>query len=158
MAGKNLGGRPTKFKKEFIKKVDEYLKSQQDIYNDRKELQEVKLPTIRHFLSTIDIEENTLSYWREKTKEYQSLTEKDKQKISKEKQEILENKIKFLKSLEKIKIEQEKRVLNTSLVGKYNPTIAKLILATNHGYSEKQEIKQENTGQIDNNINIRFIE
>jgi hypothetical protein len=157
MAGNSNSGTHTKFKAEFIKKIDEYLISQQDIYNDKKELQEVKLPTIKHFLSLIDIEEATLSSWREKIKKYQLLTEEEKQKITAKKRKILENKIIFVKSLEKIKVEQEQRVLNASLCNKYNSTIAKLVLH-NHGYSEKQEVKQENTGQVDNNINIKFVD
>lgn len=44
----------------------------------------------------------------------------------------------FLSTLEAIKTSQENLLINGGLLGDYNPTITKLMLA-NHGYSDKVE-------------------
>jgi len=54
----------------------------------------------------------------------------------------------FSHSLEKIVTEQHKRLLDKGLSGEYNSTIAKLILSSNHGMSEKSESKVEHSGAI----------
>lgn len=43
----------------------------------------------------------------------------------------------FLQSLERIKTRQHRRLLNGGLANELNPTIVKLGLTTNHGYSDK---------------------
>lgn len=45
----------------------------------------------------------------------------------------------FSSTLDAIQSKQETMTLNKALVGEFNSTIAKLVLA-NHGYSDKQEI------------------
>lgn len=45
----------------------------------------------------------------------------------------------FSSTLEDIQSKQETMTLNKALVGEFNSTIAKLVLA-NHGYSDKQEL------------------
>ena len=45
----------------------------------------------------------------------------------------------FSSTLEAIQSKQETMTLNKALVGEFNSTIAKLVLA-NHGYSDKQEL------------------
>ncbi len=45
----------------------------------------------------------------------------------------------FLYALTYLKAEQRKRLINGGLSGKYNSTIAKLILSANHGMNEKSE-------------------
>lgn len=46
----------------------------------------------------------------------------------------------FSDTLEDIKAEQAKRLMNSGLSGDYNPTIAKLMLSSNHGMSERTDI------------------
>ena len=46
----------------------------------------------------------------------------------------------FLHALDKIRTEQQKRLLDKGLSGDYNSTIAKLILSSNHGMREKSDI------------------
>lgn len=46
---------------------------------------------------------------------------------------------KFFDTLEQLRSEQKRMVLESGLSGEYNSTIAKLILSANHGMHEKQE-------------------
>lgn len=50
----------------------------------------------------------------------------------------------FSGTLEAIKTLQENRLINKGLIGEFNPTITKLMLA-NHGYSEKQEVDHKSS-------------
>ncbi|EMZ5446360.1 DNA-packaging protein [Providencia stuartii] len=50
----------------------------------------------------------------------------------------------FSGTLESIKTLQENRLINKGLIGEFNPTITKLMLA-NHGYSEKQEVDHKSS-------------
>ena len=50
-----------------------------------------------------------------------------------------ESKPEFCSALTFIKYEQKRRLLNDGLSGRYNSTIAKLILSANHGMHEKTE-------------------
>lgn len=52
----------------------------------------------------------------------------------------------FSNTLEAIQSKQETMTLNKALVGDFNSTIAKLVLA-NHGYSDKQEIDHRSGDQ-----------
>ncbi len=52
----------------------------------------------------------------------------------------------FTDTLKKIEISQHKVLVNGGLSGVFTAPITKLMLA-NHGYSEKQEVKQDITGQ-----------
>ncbi len=58
----------------------------------------------------------------------------------------------FLYALRYIKEEQRKRLINGGLSGKYNSTIAKLILSANHGMHEKKET--EHSGKILTGFNV----
>lgn len=125
-------GRPTKYTKEYIDKVDEYLEANIDeevqvvkqantekgyeIYDNKLR---VRLPTLKGFALFIDVNESTLYEWDKKYPE-------------------------FSKSLEKIKTEQHNRLINQGLSGHYNSTIAKLILSANHGMREKSDVTSNN--------------
>ena len=50
----------------------------------------------------------------------------------------------FSDIFENVKGAQEKRLINGSLEGEFNPAISKMLL-TKHGYSDKQEIQQDIT-------------
>lgn len=127
MPNKQNEGRPSKYKTEYCNLVNDYLKENQDqeikvlkqangdkgyeIYDTKIK---VKLPTINGFSLFINIPRRTLYDWAETHEE-------------------------FSHSLEKIVKEQEKRLLECGLSGDYNPTIAKLILSSNHGYKERND-------------------
>jgi len=52
--------------------------------------------------------------------------------------------------LETVKAIQENELINKGLSGEFNATIAKLMLA-NHGYSDKQQMEQNNNVRVDFN-------
>ncbi len=63
----------------------------------------------------------------------------------------------FLGTLESIKAEQERLLLNNGLTGDFNSTIAKLAL-TNHGYSDKAQVDNTSSdGSMSPNLKIEFI-
>lgn len=122
---KNKFGRPTKYDKKYISKIDMYLKICQDeekqVVKQSSEKYEmfdnklkVKLPTIDGFARFINIPKRTLYEWKDKHPD-------------------------FSHSLDKIVTEQQERLINSGLSGEYNSTIAKLILSSNHGMREKSE-------------------
>ena len=121
---KNGVGAPTKYKEEYVDKVDEYLSANVDEgieivkqantekgYEMYDHKLKVKLPTVGGFAIFLGVSERTLYNWGDDYPE-------------------------FLQSLEKIVQEQKKRLINMGLSGDYNSTIAKLILSANHGMRE----------------------
>lgn len=124
-------GRPTKYKEEFCAKVDEYLKEHQDEevqvvkqanaekgYEMFDNKLKVKLPTIEGFARYVDVNKTTLYEWE---------TEHPN----------------FSNALEKIRTEQKERLINSGLSSEYNSTIAKLILSSNHGMSDRGIVNTE---------------
>lgn len=128
----HAGGRPSKYEEVFIEKVDEYLELHQDkeIHvvkqsSDKYEMFDnklkVDLPTIEGFASFLGVNKTSLYEWE---KEHEG----------------------FSNALDKIRQEQQKRLINNGLSGDYNPTIAKLILSANHGMREKTETDVTSAG------------
>ena len=119
-------GRPTKYLEEYINKVDEYLELHQDTELEKVGLRSekgyekidyilrVNLPTIEGFARFLGVNKTTLYEWEKSYEE-------------------------FSNALDKIRVEQQTRLINEGLAGNYNPTIAKLILSSNHGMREKTE-------------------
>lgn len=120
-------GRPSEYKKEYIEAVDEYLAENIDNYS--KGRLNVNLPTIEGFAVYIGVNKSSLYEWSEKYTE-------------------------FSDSLDKLKHEQQKRLINQGLSGQYNSTIAKLILSSNHGMSEKNEIDHTSKGKQINGVGV----
>ena len=142
---KKTRGRPPEYKIIYNDKVDEYLELHKDeevqVVRQSSEKYEmydnklkVKLPTLKGFARFIDVNESTLYEW---DKAYPD----------------------FSKSLDKIRVEQHDRLINAGLSGDYNSTIAKLILSSNHGMSDRteQNIKTEQTINI-NSVDERVKE
>lgn len=118
-----LMGRPTKFDRAFIQaaydyiascqdEVDEFWKTRGEKSDSYDRIIKVKLPTIEGFATHLRVAVKTLYNWAE--------TDND-----------------FLQALEDIKTAQRERLLEKGLSGDYNPTIAKLILSSNHGMKER---------------------
>lgn len=103
--------RPSEYKEEYVDKVDEYLSITVDTIEEKK----VKLPTIEGFARYIGVNKTSLYEWEKK-------------------HDIFSN------ALDKIRQEQQQRLLDNGLAGTYNPTIAKLVLSANHGMREKQDV------------------
>lgn len=131
-------GRPTKYDPKFIKSVEKYLEEHKDdVFDYHKTMGEksdsyerrvqVKLPTLKGFARYIGVNESTIYEW---DKTYPG----------------------FSKSLDDIRTEQHDRLVNAGLSGDYNPTIAKLVLSTNHGYSEKNEYTGKDGGPIEHAV------
>jgi len=134
--------RPTDYKEEYIEEVEKYLNECEDEYDEfhktrgdksdsYQRLLTVNLPTIEGFALRLDVSEKTIYNWRDKHP-------------------------KFLQSLSKIKREQKKRLLDSGLSGDYNPTIAKLILSSNHGMVERKDVTTD--GEKLQPVLVKFID
>jgi len=115
--------RPTKFKEEYIEEAEKYLAINVDEINPETNKIRVRLPTVEGFAMYLGVNKTTLYEW-EKVNEA------------------------FSNALDKIRIEQKQRLLNSGLSNDYNSTIAKLILSSNHGMNEKTEVDQNVKGNI----------
>lgn len=124
-------GRPTDYKPIFCKKVSQYLKTCVDedyklITTDGaqstsyKHKIRVHLPSLDGFCKFLNVSRNSLYRWREEHKEFRDATEA-------------------------IIIEQKKRLIERSMSGDYNSTIAKLVLSSNHDMREKTEVEMNVT-------------
>lgn len=119
--------RPTDYSSEVISDAWAYVK---EFCNDTVEVKSgtailsVNLPTIEGLALYLEISRSTLYLWQKEHKEFSDIIE------------VLQQK-------------QAQVLINNGLAGKYNPTIAKVLL-TKHGYTDKQEIDQktEHSGSI----------
>lgn len=114
-------GRPTSKPKDLKDLVENYIRDCKD--NFTGQVNKVELPTISGFARRIGFNESTMYEWAKNDEE-------------------------FSKSLNDIKDEQRNRLLNQGLAGNYNSTIAKLVLAANHGMSDKQEISGDSNAPL----------
>ena len=89
----------------------------------------------------LDIEETTLHQWSKKWKELLSSEEEIDEK------DLIF--VRFSKSLRKLKRKQETMLLRWGLSNTYNPTIAKLVLSSNHGYAETQKVEASGSLKIE---------
>lgn len=136
----HAGGRPTDYSDKVLKAAKKYLKECEDepvqetiglsakgteLYKNKLN---VNLPTIEGLSAYLKVNRDTLYEWA---------------KIHKE----------FSDTLEDIKAEQAKRLINSGLSGDYNSTIAKLILSSNHGMREKTDVDHTSKGEKISGIN-----
>jgi hypothetical protein len=110
-------GRPTEYSPEILNKVREYIDSCSDdmqVMGDDKKtvVLTVNLPTIEGLAYHLKLHKDTIYAWR-----------KD------------EDKREFSDLIEELLAKQAKELVNKGLSGRYNPTIAKVLL-TKHGYRE----------------------
>ena|SRR3990167_2047510 len=109
-------GRPTTYRgKKTIKLVDEYLNNRKDKWDEEKQKWVVDLPTMGGLAVFIGCNVDSLYEWEKKHPE-------------------------FSESLDKVRQEQQDRLINKGLSGDYNSTIAKLILSSNHGMRERTDV------------------
>jgi hypothetical protein len=122
----DMAGRPTIYDESFCSKVDEYIKTNQDVWSEFHKTRgeksdsydrivKVNLPTRYGFAEFIGVSLTTIDTWE---KQYPS----------------------FLGALQKIEQDQKKRLIEEGLSGNYNSTIAKLVLSANHGMREGQDL------------------
>lgn len=128
-----MAGRPTDYNPKYIKEVSAYLQECQDEENEfhktrgeksdgYERLLKVRLPTIEDFARRIKVNKTTLYEWEKKYKA-------------------------FSNALDDIRAEQKQRLIEKGLSGDYNPVIAKLVLAANHGMADKTESDITSNGQ-----------
>lgn len=122
---KSNAGRKTKYHSEMPDLIRAYLGTCEDEYEEwvkssgdkgttyERQIK-VSLPTFVGAARYIDISEETLHKWKEKHP-------------------------KFKKALTEVLAEQKQRLIEKGLAGAYNSTIAKLILSSNHGMSDRQK-------------------
>lgn len=108
-------GRPIEYKTEYISLVDDYISDCEDVFDKEKNEYMVKLPTVEGFALFVGHNKTTIYEW---CKEYPD----------------------FSNAIDKIKENQLNKLINKGLSGKYNPTIAKLLLSGNHNIREKSDI------------------
>lgn len=108
---KRANGRPTKYRAEFVDLVCDYLDGCEDVYLGNR--LKVHLPSVEGFAIFIGVSRDTLYEWAKKHEG-------------------------FSYTLGRIKTVQHESLINSGLSGAYNSTIAKLMLTSNHGYSEKK--------------------
>ena len=83
------------------------------------------IPTVEGFSDVIAVCKKTVYNWSQKP----------------------ENK-EFLHALGRLKTKQHRTLLNKGLSNQINPTLTKLMLINNHGYTEKKEVQKENEIQV----------
>lgn len=108
---KNPGGRPTKLTQALVDKAEQFVI---DRRNDR-----TLLPTVEGLALELNISRDTVYAWSEG---------EPTEPLAKRFSDIVSN----------LKSAQAEKLVQYGLTGKYNPTIAKLILSGKHGYVEKQ--------------------
>lgn len=125
----NKAGRPTRYREEYCDLVDEYLLTSKDTIDENGKI-EVNLPIVEGYLAFLnDHIKNNL----QEGEEFKPVSERvlydwrDKHEL-------------FLHSLGKLVKEQKKRLIDRGLSSDYNPTIAKLMLSSNHNMREKSDV------------------
>lgn len=121
-----------KYKAKYASKMlEDYLETCEDeekeeIVQENKEkgyvmhrkVLKVHLPTVEGFSKFIKVTRSTVYFWAKTYPE-------------------------FSEALDRIKAEQLQKLIARGLEGKYNPTIVKLILSTNHGMVEKTDVTSD---------------
>lgn len=106
------GGRPTDYNEEILLKAQEYISSCEDTDIEGGKVN-VKIPTRGGLARYLDVSRDTLYEWAKVHKEFSYI-------------------------METLGAEQEDRLINQGLSGRYNSTISKVLL-TKHGYADKLE-------------------
>lgn len=112
--------RPTKYTTQLQDKTDWYVDNFQDTgYGEL-------IPTVEGLAFHLDIHKSTIYDWE---------THSDKPRFS--------------DALRRLRDKQGFMTLNGGMGNAYNPTIAKLVLVNNHGYSDKSEVTNKgNASQV----------
>jgi len=132
--------RPTDYSEEMLTRTEQYLAQSIDEYSEfhktrgeksdsYERVLRVKLPTIEGLALYLGVDRTTIYEWEGKHKE-------------------------FSHTLDKIRAEQQQRLIDNGLSGDYNPVIAKLILSSNHGMREKSDITTNDESITNVNINV----
>jgi hypothetical protein len=110
----NKGGRPAKYQPFRQKILDGYLETCTDQTDKKGRLTSTKLPSAEGFALYLGIHKDTLYTWAKSDSGYQH-------------------------ALNEIHLRQREKLIYNALAGYYNSAIAKLILQTNHGMTERSQ-------------------
>lgn len=108
------GGRPTDYTPKMLKAAREYAETVKEAAL-KGDIQNTALPKVAELALILGVSRSTLYLWAQEHQE-------------------------FSDTLDDISAAQEIRLLDNGLNGTYNPTIAKMVLSSNHNYKEKQDI------------------
>lgn len=121
-------GRPSNFNSEILKKAEDYIAKCEDEIEDYvkstgekstsyQRVVRVKLPSKEGLALYLNVGMSQIQAWEEKHPE-------------------------FMVTTKRILLLQKERLATGGLSGDYNPQIAKLLLASNHGVVEKTQVEQ----------------
>lgn len=127
----HAGGRPIEYSEETLTKAREYIQScideEYEFHKTRGEKSDsyeekirTKLPKIEGLALYLKVSRDTIYDWEKKYKQFSDM-------------------------LEELRQLQAQRLIDGAMSGRYNPTIAKLLLAK-HGYVEKSEQEIDHKG------------
>lgn len=137
-------GRPTKYSEKMLASAWEYIENCTDEIYDYvtgessgerssstswQQKVKVRLPTFEGLCLKLQIEDSTAYDWAEKYPE-------------------------FSVTLKTIKRKQKEMLIAGGVSGLYNPLIAKLVLAANHGMSDKTEVDHTSKGKQINGVGV----
>ena len=108
---KAIIGRPTLYDANILQKVNDYLQSCTDIDEKDNRRIRVNLPKVEGLARYLSVSKDTLYEWAKRHPD-------------------------FSDALREIKNEQYCRLIDEGLASRYNPTIVKLMLSSNHGLTE----------------------
>ena len=114
---RNKGGRPSKFGADTLDFTQAYIKQAVDetkTGKNGKKTVRVNLPSIEGLARWLKVSTDTIYKWGKENEE-------------------------FFGMLGELKAIQAERLINNSLAGTYSPVIAKLLLSSKHGYSERNQ-------------------
>jgi hypothetical protein len=105
------------YRKEYARKfLDQYLEDCQDNFENK--IKRVKIPTIKGYARYIDVGLSVIDKWRKEN-------------------------VEFDMAIQKLMAIQEDRLINEGLASNYNHVIAKLVLSSNHGFSERSDVTSD---------------
>ena len=158
--------RPTKLQERHIELIDDYISECWDEYEEFRKSESttamwgseswghrlnVKLPTLAwlqlYFSKASKSEKNKeLRVWSTSIKNWR--TKWEELSSNENLTEIEELYVEFLSSLEELLKLQEEMLLNWGVSNQYWQVVTKLMLSSNHGYSEKSETKVNHSWDI----------
>lgn len=126
---KHPGGRPTKLTQELVEQARKHVDSFDVSVN-------TLLPTVEGLALELCVHKDSLYEWAKPCVE-------DHQH-----EETCGLRLEFSDMLGDLKNKQAQKLVQNSLLNRYNPTIAKLLLSSKHGYVEKSEVDNTHHGEV----------
>lgn len=128
-------GRPVKYTTdaEMVAKVEEYIESCVDEYDADTKQRKVRLPKIASLALRLGVSKETVNQWERLHPQ-------------------------FSEAVDKVRALQEERLSDEGLAGNYNPLLAKLHLAANHGMADKVDQDIKSNGETLQGVAVQFVD